>query len=69
MATFTEAFTRMRNEFDQSFKDRLAFVEQVREDTATMMENHRQWIRDVLKPFAADLAKGGKIFRSHAKAA
>ncbi|MFH1923655.1 MAG: hypothetical protein ABIP48_27660 [Planctomycetota bacterium] len=81
MATFTEDFTRMRQEFDDAFqerkefvqgitaneaearKERQEFVQGIRDDTAEMLEGHRQWMNETLKPFAADLKAGGEIFR------
>jgi len=66
MATFTEDFTRMREEFDQSHDDRIAFVQKVRDDTAEMRQEHQGFMHDVLKPFAADLKAGGEIFRGGA---
>jgi len=84
MATFTEDFARMRNEFDNSFQERREFVQGVidhevedvknrkefckrnQNETAAMLNSHRQWINGTLKPLVADLTAGGKIFRSHA---
>ena len=63
MATFTEDFTRMREDFDQSHQDRQEFCEQVRDDVAEMRQENRSFMNTVLKPFAADLKAGGAIFR------
>ena len=63
MATFTEDFTRMREDFDQSHQDRQEFCEQVRDDVATMRQENRSFMNTVLKPFAGDLKAGGAIFR------
>jgi thiamine phosphate synthase YjbQ (UPF0047 family) len=70
MATFTEDFTRIREEFDQSFEDRQEFCEHIREDCAEQMEHNHQWqknmgdhLRSELADFAGDLRAGGDTFR------
>ena len=70
MATFTEDFTGMRKEFDQSHEDRLEFCEHLTEDYEERMESNHQWqkemgdeLRSELADFAGDLATGGKTFR------
>ena len=70
MATFTEDFTRMRDELDQSHQDRQAFCEHLTEDCAERMENNQRSLKEMgdqvrseLADFSGDLKTGGKIFR------
>jgi len=76
MATFTEDFTRMREEFDQSHQDRQELCEhlkedcgQFKEDCAEQMQANREWfkgirdqVRSELADFAGDLKAGAKVF-------
>ena len=70
MTTFTEDFTGMREEFDQSHQDRQEFCEHLTEDCAERTETNRQELKEMgdqvrgeLADFAGDLKTGGKIFR------
>ena len=70
MATFTEDFTRMRQDFDQSLADRKQFVQNIRDSVPPLLAGFRQahaemasQLRTELKDFATDLKAGGSIFR------
>ena len=70
MATFTEDFTRMREDFDQSHEDHQQFCDHLTEDCAQRMESNQQWLKEMgdqmrseLADFAGDLKTGGKTFR------
>ena len=70
MATFTEDFTRMREEFDQSHQGRQEFCEHVKQDCAERTGRDQQWLKEMgdqvrseLADFAGDLKGGGGIFR------
>ena len=56
MATFTEDFTRMRQEFDDSFQERKEFVQGI-------IDNEVEDCK-MRKEFVADLTAGGDIFRA-----
>lgn len=47
MATFTEDFTRMRQEFDQSQSDRQAFCEHITQDCAERTERNQQSLKEL----------------------
>ena len=77
MATFTEDFTRMRQDCEEAQEDRHHFFEQMRNrveqlaeetrnDMARFRAEHNQMangLRDHLKQLATDLKTGGGIFR------
>jgi len=71
VATFTEEFTGMREEFDQAHDDHLQFCQDLTEDCAERAENNQHWlkgmgdqVRSELADFAGDLRTGGDIFRA-----
>jgi len=70
MATFTEDFTRMRQDFDQSLADRKQFVQGIRDSVPPLLAGFRQAHAEMarqqrtgLKDFRTDLSAGGAIFR------
>lgn len=77
MATFTDDFTKLREDSDQAHKDRQEFydkmrgeVEQLAVETRNQLTTFRaeltemsNHLRDSLKQCATDLKTGGDIFR------
>ena len=78
MATFTEDFTRLRQDCDELHQDHLEFIQNVRTEIQTLREDevpgllagfradHAEMasqLRSDLAEFADDLATGGEIFR------
>ncbi len=56
MATFTEDFARMRQEFDNSFQERQEFVQGIIDHEVEDCKNRKE--------FVADLTTGGNLFRA-----
>ena len=70
MATFTEDFTRMRQDCDNSRAERRQLVQDNCEHVKNMLAGFRHdhaemasQLRTKLKDFATDLKAGGSIFR------
>ena len=77
MATFTEDFTRLRQDFDQSHEDRLESIQNIRTESQAIRDEvpgllagfradraeMGSQLRSDLAEFAGDLATGGEIFR------
>lgn len=78
MATFTEDFTRLRQDCDQSHQDRLDLIDNIQGEIQTLRDEtvpdliggfraaHNEMatqLRGDLAEFAGDLSTGGEIFR------
>ena len=75
MATFTEDFTRLRQDCDDARAERRQLVQDNCEHVKNMLAGFRQQhaemasqLRTELKGFATDLGAGGAIFRKESKA-
>ena len=53
MATFTEDFTRMRQEFDDSFQERQEFVQGIIDDEVEDCKNRQKFCQEVRDDVAA----------------
>ncbi len=59
MTVFTDFFTQLRHNLDQSHQDRQHFYQQTR----ASVQQLAQQVRNDLAELAADLQAGGKAFR------